>query len=763
MIGNATWIGCGEEKGCPVIHRTITVNALEEAVIEITGLGYFRLFVNGIPVSEDLMTPAPSQYESRDLTKFIYPIHDTLTNRIYYLRYDVTEFLKDGENELEILLGDGWYRQKERVAEGATSFGDVLKALYSLEIRDADGCREICSDGSETYTMSHILFSNLFLGEVQDAIKLKEKDSKPVTILPAPDAELTLQDCPPDRVIRTIIPTLLYENGKRKVYDVGENISGRVRLTVCGDAGEEVNLRFAEEIAADTTGKTTSSDLNRAGMDDRAGTDDCDGTDDRDEFYVLDFTSTGSDYTCAESHCPQIQQDKFISCGEPVVMAPEFVWHTFRYFEVIGRGEEPVVEVIHTDVKVTADFSCDNENLNWLFDAYVRTQLDSMHGSYPSDCPHRERLGYTGDGQVTADTVMTVFEADKFYRKWIRDILDCQDMKSGHVQHTAPFMGGGGGPGGWGSAVVVVPYRHFMHYGDVELIRECYPHMVQWIRYMQAHSENGLVVREEKDGWCLGDWAAVEEMKLPEPFANSCYMIIALRMMEELAGVLGAASDAEDWHALAKNMRQAVKTAYYDPETGSFLGGIQAADAHALAAGINADPRTAEALKTRYDSFGYLDCGFLGMDLLMDELFKEDADIALKLLLSDADGSFMWLRNRGATTIWEYLGSCGIPTSHCHPMFGSPVKYFFTEILGIRQTKGTFGFRTLEISPCFPKALNRAEGYMTVRGEKVGVRWERMESGIRCEILIPEGVSAVFTGEGERQTLNAGRNLLIIE
>ena len=155
-------------------------------------------------------------------------------------------------------------------------------------------------------------------------------------------------------------------------------------------------------------------------------------------------------------------EDVFVGDGATHTFAPQFVWHAFRYLEVTGPGVQSVsVAVVHADTPVTAAFECSSPELNWLFDAYVRTQLDNMHGGVPSDCPHRERLGYTGDGQVCAPAAMLMLDSRAFYRKWIRDIFDSQDKTTGHVNHTAPFAGGGGGPGGWGCAAVTVPYHFY--------------------------------------------------------------------------------------------------------------------------------------------------------------------------------------------------------------------------------------------------------------------------------------------------------------
>lgn len=163
-------------------------------------------------------------------------------------------------------------------------------------------------------------------------------------------------------------------------------------------------------------------------------------------------------------------------------------------------------EVIYTDLETVSDFVCENETVNHLLDAYRRTQLSNTHGCVPSDCPHRERRGYTGDGQITCETVMHVFGAKRMYDKWLRDIADCRNVKNGHIQHTAPFSGGGGGPGGWGGAIVVVPYMYYKMYGDPSAVRNYLYAIKHYLEYMESHCEGMLVTHEEKGGWCLGDW-----------------------------------------------------------------------------------------------------------------------------------------------------------------------------------------------------------------------------------------------------------------
>lgn len=722
MIQDAKWIACGEECETPLICKTFFLEEPVSGCIEITGLGYFELHLNGRKISEDCLVPAFSDYHARPLKNLTYPISDTFSHRIYYLRYDITDSLCNGENKIEIFLGNGWYRQRERIAEGELSFGKTLKARFSLEILQKNGEKKIVqSDGTESYTPSHITYSNLFIGEVQDARKLgNAKRPRPVSVVSLPATRLLPQSCPPDRRIRTIDPKLVHVAGERRIYDVGENISGWVRVRAGQQMGTKIILRFAEEL--DAAGR-------------------------------LDFRSAGSDQIGTSGE-KQIQRDVFICNGERHIFEPKFVFHTFRYFEVEGPADAVAAVVLHSSVAVSSAFHCGHPALNWLYDAFIRTELDNMHGGVPSDCPHRERLGYTGDGQVTCESAMLLLDSRAFYEKWIGDILDCQDVHSGHVQHTAPFMGGGGGPGGWGCAIVVVPYRYYRHYGDTRMLAQYYPAMKKWVRYMAAHSEEGLITSEEAGGWCLGDWAAMDPIEIPEPYVNTCCFVKALQMLSEIAGILRHPEDAQGYAKRIAGAKKALKSTYYDPETGSYCGGVQGADAFALDIGLDDDLRTLQNLCQRYQSLGYFDTGFLGADLLIHVLFQQgEKDLAFELLSTPKEGGYLWMKQQGATTLWEYLNGAG---SHCHPMFGAPVQYLFSGLLGIHQAGDSTGFECIEISPQIPEKLGYAFGRLTVAAGEILVAWNKKEGGAEITVCIPEKVHAVLKYAGQQIALDTG-------
>ncbi len=704
IFKTAKWIGGDRECQSPIIKREFSKDNIKKAVLYVTGLGYFEAKINGASVTEDRLIPVASNYEHRNLEKLYYPLKDNITFRIYYYSFDVTHLLKKGTNTLTIQLGNGWYRQKERIAEGETSFSDDLKAIYKLELLCDDGVIELCSDGGEKYTNSEIVYNNIFIGEVIDP-NTDLKTERNVKIFSDIESELSLSKGTPDRIIRAVKPVLIGKVNGKKIYDAGENISGVVRAEISIPKGEKVTLRFAEKIKSDNS---------------------------------LDFLSTGADYKTS-SGIPQIMTDVFVSDGTRRSFTPKFVWHTFRYFEVDGEVDDIEVLVIHSNTAVTSTFESSSEALNFLFDAFVRTQLINMHGSFPSDCPHRERLGYTGDGQVCTTAAMLTLDSREFYRKWIDDILDSQDKNSGHSQHTAPLMGGGGGPGGWSSAIVLVPYYYFKQYGEVEMLEKCYPAMRKWVEYLKSHSENGLVVREEEGGWCLGEWNTPEKVQLPPEYINSVYFIKLLKLMSEIALIINKNDEIIYLKELAQNVTSAVNSSFC--KNGSYFDGIQGADAFAVWAGI-ADIKTAQKVSQSYEDLGRFDTGFLGTDVLMEVLFCYGYEnTALKLLENEGDCSFLKMKRSGATTLWEYWSG---GNSWAHPFLGGCTRQLFSSVLGITQDSNSYGYEKIVISPKIPDGLRYAKGStQTVKG-RISVSWEREGNGINFKVKIPDGETGLF-------------------
>lgn len=509
---------------------------------------------------------------------------------------------------------------------------------------------------------------------------------------PAHETQFFVQDCPADRAERVIKPVKLFDLGEVSICDMGENISGYPVVAATVD-GADITVRCSEEINPDGT---------------------------------LNFDS------CDRG---QIQKDEYRNAKKGEECMPWFTWHGFRYFELTNNAEPVRCEVVHSDCAVTSSFESDSEMLNWLYDAYIRTQLSNMHSGVPSDCPHIERLGYTGDGQLCCEAAMMLLDSQKFYKKWLEDISDCQSIGNGHVQHTAPFMGGGGGPAGWGGAIAVVPYEMYKIYGDKETFRRYLPRILRYFDYLDSRSSGGLVCREEEGGWCLGDWCPPEQITICEPFVNTALYVKQMMMTKEASEAIGESETAAMLEKRIEEKKQAILNAYYSPQTGSFIGDAQGANSFAIDIGLGGE-RAFNNTKKKYDAADAFDTGIFGTDILTRVLFERGcADTAFHLLTSTGKGSFYNMKKQGATTIWENWDG---ERSHSHPMFGAVTRYLFSFILGITQEKNSAGYEKIVIAPQIPDGLNRASGHITtVRGE-IAVSFIRTEREMDFYVTVPQ-------------------------
>lgn len=701
IFNNSLWLTYPDIDA--VLTRTaFSCENIRNAALYITALGYFEAFINGERVSDEHFIPAMTDYEKRDLTGVHMPIYDTLSHRIYYYKYDITPSLKNGENVLSTHIGAGWYGQHESPNEGMPYWGDNT-LVFTLELTDNGGNVTYITSSPENtkFRKSYILETSLYYGEYHDARLFPDNWQSPgfddsewenSSVRTAPETDLYECFFPSDKVIRTITPKVIFEFGDMKIYDIGELAAGYAVLQFEENActNERAVLRYADELNEDGS---------------------------------LQFHYTGGTF--------RMQRDTFIydRRAKGQNFHPHFTWHAARFIEVTGICHLTEFRVIQTDLKKTSDFTCDNETLQWIFDAYVRTQNANVHGCIPSDCPHRERLGYTGDGQLTCGAVMSVFDARQMYKKWMADIRDCQDKVGGHVQHTAPFYGGGGGPGGWGGAAVIVPYRYYKFYGDKEVLEESYESMKAYLKYMVNHCEDGIVTSEEPGGWCLGDWCPLgNRVTIPEAFINTYFLSKCAAMTAETAEILGFDAEAPVYRELEKSSKNALIRHYYNEDTHSFCEGTQGADAFALDLGLGNDT-TKKNFIEKYEKLLTFDTGIFGTDLVIRMLFKLGrGDIAYSMLINEEITSFYNMKKHGATTLWENWDGCD---SRCHPMFGAVIEYFFSEILGIKRYDDKAGYKEITVSPAHIPALRNVKGTMRTHWGDITVSITTDENGKR--------------------------------
>ena len=485
----AKWIGAPEsltpgelKNGSPLFRKELTISKkVKQARAYISGLGYYELYINGSKIGDHVLSPNQTNYDRQKVEKWDESRIGNMSSTVLYETFDITTSLKTGGNGLGIILGNGWYKQADRPNDTMLWY-DTPRLIAQFRIDYEDGSTELITSNEQWRSaLSPILYNGLHSGEIYDA-RLEQKgwneagfdDSKwvnAVSVRP-PTGILRGQISAPDRVTKTIQPISVTEPDKGVYrFDMGRLFSGWARIKLSGPKGTKIKLRFIEEF--------------------------------------------GPTYN---------QTDTYILKGEGVeVWEPRFTWHAFRYVDVFGSPAKLTLEnidgrVVNTDITKAGAFECSNTLLNKILDNYQWTQLGNVHGGVPSDCPHRERRGYTGDGQISARAAIYNFNMSQFYTKWLNDIADAQNHKTGYVPNTTPYQDGGGGTP-WGSAYVIIPWYMYQYYGDTRILQNHYEGMKHWIEYMNnSLNKDGILANQG-----LGEWVPPEIVDIPADFVNSCY------------------------------------------------------------------------------------------------------------------------------------------------------------------------------------------------------------------------------------------------
>ncbi len=732
-IFTAKWLREKEGFDSPIFRKHFTVKTIKNATLDICGLGWHEAYINGKPVTDAFLAPGASTYSKVDHKKVrLYTWFDNMTaTRAYYMRYDVTAMLCEGENLLSVHLGNGYWNQKKRLGEGDFTNGAPI-LCYSLKLELLSGETVFVeSDESTLCGKSGIIENNLYFGEVHDLSKdgihkddFDETDMTAPEIIEKPDFELSLWEYPCDKAVRSVVPTLIGEKDGKRIYDVGEDTSGWIAFDT--DTDGEVYMEFAEELCGDKS---------------------------------LNFRYTEHFWNDSEGN--QLQSCRYIGDGKPHYnVHPHFSWQGFRYFTVEGDARNLRCDIVHTNLCETGDFVCDNRRINVILANYKRSQLSNLHGCIPSDCPHRERLGYTGDGQITCETVMHMFDARGLYKKWMRDIVDGQDADRGRIQNTAPFAGGGGGPSGWGGAVFVLPYTYYKMYGDSSLAKEYARNMDFYFDYLETRCENELIVRSEEGMWCLGDWCwpgcSAFSNDLSRPYVNTAYLVKFYDMILELDNEVCLGIDREKYTARRQRHADAIVEGFYHADTGDFDSGRFGANLFALDIGLG-DERTYDNVVNFYDEYNGFDTGIFATEFLVRILGERGrADLVYKLLISSKfNASFYSMYQQGATTLWEDWDG---HSSHNHPMFGGCFKAMWTVFLGIKPTSA--GYKSVKISPCDIEGLGNMYGHMETANGRLSVSLLRDGGAVKLVIVVPTGCEAVLEFRGREEALYGGVNIL---
>lgn len=711
IFGRAKWIGAPEASDvAPLFVKKFTIDEGEECRIRLIGLGTFVLYLNGRRVSDDYFLPLNSEYEKTE-----FPVGEELTGyRVWVTEYDLGEYVRAGENVLAVLVGGGWYTG---VHYGIHKIYGEKKLIYSIKA----GEREIVSDPTTLTRPSFAVWSDINKGEAHDMRGWSDgyllglgEGWEPSREVKAVETEYGFTDCPADYIATTLPVRELLRTEDYVLYDCGSNTSGYPVLTSREGFVGKVEVTFSEGLSAD-----------------------------------------GRDLDEAHVHWQTLSA---VTDGTPCEIFPRFTWYGFRYFKVSGDAVCREVKVVHSRVEVSSSFVTNNDTLNWIYNAFVNTQLTNMHRGIPSDCPHIERLGYTGDGQQVCRSALLTLSARSFYEKWIKDISDCQDKLTGRVQYTAPYYFCGGGPGGWGCAIAVVPYEFYKLYGDETYIRELYPQMLRFLDFLEDNS-TADVVTNFKDGlWCLGDWCPPTDYTLPTPFVNTYFRVYTTEIVKRIAKIIGREEDIPRLDADIERCKRAINTFYFNSfeRDDCYCANVQGAGAYAIGIGLGTEI-TKEKFIEYYDRLGYYDTGIFATELVTRRLFELGrADVAFRLLTASEPHGFGRWQKLG-DTLREYWGErC---RSFSHPMFGAVVATFYEYFLGIRQSEDGAGYTDILIAPVTVDGLDTVSGHITVPKGKIAVSYTTVGGVRNYKISLPDGVRATIElPHTERRTVVGGEH-----
>lgn len=722
----AKWIVAKDYSGrAPLLRKKFVLSGrVRSAHAVVCGLGYHEFYVNGKKVGDDCLVPNISNYTRRyDLDNHPIKIDNTFSAyRVLYLGHDVTPLLQEGENVVGAVLGNGFYAPDKGIA---SIYGRPCLRM-ELHITYADGRREvICTDRSWQTRPSAIMYNGLYQGELYDA---RQKTEGWCTVSAptegwdyaieekGPDGVMTAQTSPADRVVERLSPATFTQVGD-KTYDVdfGKEVAGWIHLKgVSGRQGDTVRVDFVCE---------SPQGIQR---------------------YVLRGDGK-EDY------------------------APRFSWFVFKRARISGislERDNVQAEVVNTDVRRDAAFACSDTLLERIGEIWRRSQEDNMHGCTPSDCPHRERLPYTGDGQAAAEMVMLTYDAAAFYAKWIRDIRDSQNATTGYVPNSAPWEPGAGGGVAWGAAMCIIPWQHYVQYADTQVLQDNYTAMKEQLRYMYTWLTEGGIMKQQMrnhgtDELCywlnLGDWCPPSALPRDE-LVHTFYCWLCTDYTARAAKVLGHEADAAAYGRKAQDIWQAFHRTFYDCEAKTY--GPAGSNIYALRMGVPADRlqdiRATLRKEIVEENRGHLNTGFLATKYFFETLSDNGMhDVAFTAITRRDFPSYGWWIEQGATTTWEQWDG---KNSRNHPMFGGGLTWLYRKLAGVEADEAAPGYRHFTVRPALPEGLDSVMYAKETPYGKVVAQYSRRGKGYEAKVTVPVGTTCtLFLPDGNGSITESGR------
>jgi alpha-L-rhamnosidase len=707
----------------PVLKRVFALDSkpVRRAVWRIASPGMYDAYVNGTRVNSVAL-----------------PTWTAFDRRVLEDEYDVTALVKGGANSLVLELGNGWWNPLPMKMWGRYNLRKTLPhgtptAKATLAVEYADGTAErIATDGAWTASEGAVLRNNLYLGEKRDGRaacpQAAGRRDRPARIA---------KDPPKGKVVPRgeMPPVVVYDRWKAKsvtalpdgrwLVDMGVNFAGTIRATLRGTHdGDVVTFRYGELKYPDGT--------------------------------VNVMTGVCGQQKRSAANPPGLAEQKdTVVCpaAEGFVYEPRFTFHGFRYVEVAGLRTAPRPDDFEAlawsaDVKDSASFECSDEKINRLRDVCRRTFRSNLQG-VQSDCPARERFGYGGDLAVTAESLILNYDMAAFYRKVVRDRCDMEALH-GVFTSTSPAVfpesgmegvkkGKGDLRFGWAIDAPVVVDLLLRYYGDMETVREAYPHLRRFlVNCAEAFDVNHVPP-------CIGDHEALEKADVVA--TAQCHYHQFLKLTAKFARLLGEAADAERFEATARELEGVfAAAARYVPAQGFVGNGRQGEECFAIYHGmLPPDDLDAAYGILRENVVGHeyaLSTGIFSTQYLLEILLaRGDAEIAGRVLAHRGFPGWFNMLDNGATTLWETWAPSDNTYSQNHPMFGSCAAWLMRGILGIKVAEDAVGCDKVSIEPHAVAGVTWARGHLDTPKGRISVSWRLEDGRLKVEKVVPPGIA----------------------
>ena len=679
---------------------------VKSARLFVTGIGYYEAYINGRRLDTRYLDPAFTRYD----------------RRVLYSVYDISTILKP-QNAIGLMVGNGWYNMFTNAVWGFdhAPWRGKPRALAQLEVTFEDGTSQtIVSDGSWKTAPSPLVFNSIRQGTVWDArleqegwtsAAFDDTSWEDVFTVSSPGGALHAQTIEPVRAFEELKPREIRktENG-RFLIDFGQNMAGVVRIKAEGKAGDEIVLKYAEIASGDTV------DQSNIGV------------------YTNGF----------------VQIDRYIlKGGEEEVFETKFTYHGFRYVEVSGypgelKKDDITALAVSTGFEKRGDFSCSDPVINKIQHNTLWSYRSNFIG-YPTDCPHREKNGWTGDAQLASEAGLWNFHAHSAYAKFLQDFAD-EQRPDGNLAAIIPTSQWGyqwGNGPAWIGAYFIIPWNMYQYDGDTAILAEHYEGMKKLFSHFESLSKDYLLPTG------LGDWAAYKT-KAPVVITSTAYFYQFAKILSKAAAMTGRTEESRHYEEMALKIRKAFNEKFYDRKTGLYGKGSQTAQSCALYFGLVEEKERKKVVRQLVElvrkTDNHIDTGILGAKFLLNALSDNGhAELALQVVTNETLPSWKYWIKQGATTLWEFWDGRESQAvgSFNHIAFGDVSNWFYRSIAGIRPVKA--GFREFVIAPKLTDKFDWCRVDFESPYGTIGVHWRNENGRFFMDIEVPANTTALVT------------------